>query len=127
MIDRGITLMMLVVAMIHLLPLMGVLGVERLAALYSVDIKDPALEVLMRHRAVMFGILGGVFVYAAFAPAIQPVAFIAAFVSVGSFFWLVYSVGDPVAALRSVVIADSVAMVCLLVAVILFSIKPEKM
>lgn len=116
---------MLIVAVIHLLPMAGVMGVERLHALYSIDVKDPTLEILMRHRAVLFGILGGLFVYAAFVPAIQPIAFIAAFVSVGSFFWLVCAVGDAGGALRSVIIADLVATVCLVLAVILYLISPK--
>ncbi len=115
----------MIVAVIHLLPVAGVMGVERLHALYSIDVKDPTLEILMRHRAVMFGILGGLFVYAAFVPAIQPIAFIAAFVSVGSFFWLVYAVGDVGGALRSVVIVDVVAMICLVLATILYLIPPR--
>ncbi len=120
MTERIITGLMLIVAIIHLLPLVGAIGVERVNALYATSISDPTLEILMRHRAVMFGILGGFFAYAAFMPAMQPIAFIAAAISVGSFFWFVYGVGDPSGALSSIVIADIVATIALGGAVVLY-------
>ncbi len=44
----------------------------------------------MRHRAVLLGFLGLFFLFAAFRPALQTVAFLAGFVSVVSFLWLVW-------------------------------------
>ena len=61
---------LIVVGIIHLLPLTGVAGPGRLQALYGVAITDPDLVVLMRHRAVLFGILGAYCVLAAFAQAV---------------------------------------------------------
>ena len=69
MCERIITGLMLVVAVIHLLPISGFFGVERLATLYEIEITDSNLEILMRHRAILFGILGGFLAYAAFTPA----------------------------------------------------------
>jgi len=77
--------LLLVVAIIHLLLLSGALGAERLFSLYGLAFDEPNLAILMRHRAVLLGLLGVFFTYAAFRPAIQPLAFIAGFVSVASF------------------------------------------
>lgn len=66
-----VSAMLVIVGVIHLLPLSGVLGVGRLAALYGVSISDPNLSVLMRHRAVLFGLLGAFLVFAAFKPTFQ--------------------------------------------------------
>lgn len=121
--ERIITALMLIVAAIHLLPISGFFGVERLASLYDIDIADGNLEILMRHRAVLFGILGAFFAYAAFRPAIQPVAFLAAFASLASFFFLSFTVGELNEAIRKVVIADIIASVCLLAAIVLYVVK----
>lgn len=123
MYERIITGLMLVVAVIHMLPIIGVLGTERLAALYAIDVSDGNLEILMRHRAVLFAVLGALFAWAAFSPALQPIAFGAAAVSLASFFALSYAVGDLNEALRKVVIADVVATVCLGAAVALYLAK----
>lgn len=88
-----ISAMLVVVGVIHLLPLAGVLGSDRLASLYGVPFTEPNLEILMRHRAVLFGLLGAFLVFAAFKPAYQTLAYIAGLVSVVSFLYLAWSVG----------------------------------
>ncbi|KAL9642761.1 hypothetical protein ABK040_009838 [Willaertia magna] len=70
---------------VHLLPLSGVLGLKQLEKLYGIPMNDRNLEVLMRHRAVLFGLLGGFHCYAAFKPALYNLAFGSGFVSVLSF------------------------------------------
>lgn len=84
---------LIVVAIIHLLPLSGVLGSERLSALYGIRFDEPNLAIIMRYRAVLFGLLGVLLLYAAFVPAFQPAAFSAGFISVLSFLYLARSVG----------------------------------
>jgi hypothetical protein len=107
--------MLTVVGIIHLLPLTGVLGVPRLQALYGVTITDPNLEILMRHRAVLFGILGAFLIYAAFRPGLQLAALIAGAVSVISFLAIAAMIGGYNAGIARVVTADIVAVVCLLI------------
>ena len=87
MYERIITGLILVIAVIHLLPVSGFFGADRINSLYGISITNGNLEILMRHRAVLFGILGVFFVYAAFNSAIQPIAFVAAFISLASFFF----------------------------------------
>jgi hypothetical protein len=111
-----VSAMLLVVGVIHLLPLSGVLGAERLAALYGLSFSEPNLAILMRHRAVLFGLLGLFLVVAAFWPALQWAAVLAGFVSVLSFLWLALATGGYNAQLARVVAADGVALACLLVA-----------
>jgi len=125
MYERTITGLMLVVALIHLLPISGFFGVERLTSLYDVEISGANMEILMRHRAILFGILGGFLAYAAFRPAMQPIAFLAAFISLSSFFYLTLSVGGFSEAIRKIVIADTVASVCLVGAIVLYVMKSD--
>ena len=122
--ERVIAGLLLVVAVIHLLPLSGFLSTERLMALYRIEVLDTNLEILMRHRAVLFGVLGAFFAYAAFKPAVQPIAFAAALASVLSFFYLCYSVGDFNDAIRNVIVVDIVASVALVLAIVLYLAKP---
>lgn len=63
--------MLFIVGVIHLLPLSGVLGAERLGLLYGLQFHEPNLAILMRHRAVLFGLLGAFFIAAAFQPSWQ--------------------------------------------------------
>ena len=110
-----VSAMLLVVALIHLLPLSGVLGGARLRALYDVTIDDPSLAIMMRHRAVLFGLLGAFLVYAAFREELQILGFFAGFVSVISFLLLAWATGGFNASLRRVVVADVIALVCLVI------------
>ena len=115
-----ITALLIIVGIIHLLPLSGVLSANQLSALYGLSFQEPNLEILMRHRAILFGLLGAFLIYAAFKTALQPLAFIAGFVSVLSFLALAWSVGGYNGAIRNVVIADIVAIVCLILAGVLY-------
>jgi hypothetical protein len=105
---------LLLAAIIHLLPLAGVLGHERLATLYGIDAADPNLSILLRHRAVLFGLLGAFLLVAAFRPGWQAAAFVAGLVSVVSFLLLAWSTGGYNALIGRVVAADLVALVALL-------------
>lgn len=108
--------MLIIVGIIHLLPLMGVVDSEKLSTLYGLTFSDPNLLILMRHRAILFGLLGAFFMFAAFRPALQPLAFIAGFVSVISFLWLAWSVGNYNVQIARVFTADIVALACLIIA-----------
>ena len=110
-----VSAMLVVVAIIHLLPLSGVLGGERLVALYGLSFNDPNLAILMRHRAVLFGLLGLFLLFAAYRPQYQAIAFIAGFVSVVSFLWLAWSVGGYNTQVARVFMADIVALACLII------------
>lgn len=107
--------MLVLVGVIHLLPLSGVLGAERLMLLYGLDLSEPNLQILMRHRAVLFGLLGGFMVFAAFKPAYRTVAFVGGSVSVASFLSLAWAVGGYNQQIGRVVAADVVALACLVV------------
>lgn len=76
---------LIITGIIHLMPLSGVLGIPQLQKLYGVPIDEGGVDLLMRHRAVLFGIIGAFFLFAAFSPKYQLVAVIAALISVSSF------------------------------------------
>lgn len=101
---------LLAAGVIHLLPVTGVLGSTRLSALYGLDFQDPSLALLMRHRAVLFGLIGLLLITAAFRAHLRGLAFAAGFVSVASFLALAELGGPITAELRRVVVADWIAL-----------------
>ncbi len=104
---------LLVVAAIHLLPLVGVISGSRVASLYGIVVSDPNVEILMRHRAALFGLLGAFIAYAAFQPQLRTLALVAGAVSIAAFLALVLSIGGYNSAISTVVKADIVAAVAL--------------
>jgi hypothetical protein len=110
-----VTVALIIVGVIHLLPLPGVSGSRRLETLYGIPMADKNLEILMRHRAVLFGLLGAFILLAAFRPELQVAALVVGFVSVVSFLGLARSVGGYNAQLGRVYAADVVALVSLVV------------
>jgi len=106
---------LIVVGVIHLIPLSGVLGVGRLNSLYGLSVSSPDLSILLRHRAVLFGLLGLFCIYAAMRPSLQFIALTAGAISVGSFLYLAYATGGYNEELGRVFIADVVAAVFLAV------------
>ena len=74
---------------------------------------------MMRHRAVLFGLLGTLLLAAAFITWLQPMALGAGLISVSSFILLAKLSPGYNDALRKVVIADWVALVGLLLALVL--------
>ena len=115
--------MLVAVGIIHILPLSGVLSATRLFDLYGISFDDPNLEILMRHRAVLFGLLGIFLLSSAFLPSLQLAALITGFVSVVSFLYLAYSVGGYNDQVNRIVTADKAALVCLLVGSIAYAIN----
>jgi hypothetical protein len=120
-----VTIMLVVAGVIHLLPVNGVRGSEQLAAMYGVPVSSPDLEILMRHRAVLFGLLGVFLLVAAFKPELQVSGIIVGAISVLSFIALAWSVGGYNTSIRRVVIADLIALGCLAIAAVLKALERE--
>jgi hypothetical protein len=107
--------MLVLVAMIHLPPVLGLLGVAKMEAAYGVAIAGPDLAVLMRHRALMFGLLGGFILLAVFVPALRPWALLLALLSAGGFVALAWTTPGHNANLARVAWVDVAAVVFALV------------
>ena len=120
--NRLVSLALLLVALIHLLPLSGVLGSERLSAQYGISFDEPNIEILMRHRAVLFGLLGVFLLYAAFHKRLHLTALAVGAVSVMSFLTIAKSVGGYNSEIARVFVVDMVALVCLVLGLIIFVI-----
>ena len=101
------------VGALHLAPSIGMIGPERLAALYGIDVAEPNLEILMRHRAVLLGLLGAFLLYASWHRELHRLALIAASLAVVSFLALAWSIGGYNQAVSKVALADAIALALL--------------
>ena len=101
---------------IHLLPLPGVLGAGHLRRLYGVAVDDANMGILLQHRAVLFGLLGGLLIAAAFRPDLRAAALVMGIGSTVSFLVIAWSAGGYNPQLARVVYADIAAVLFLVVA-----------
>jgi len=108
--------MICIAGIIHLLPVSGVLGPSHLVSLYGISFQEPNLIILMRHRAVLFGLMGGYLVKAAFDKPLQNGAIVSGLVAAGSFLFLAWDVKGYNSKLHRVVLADVMACGCLFIA-----------
>lgn len=113
-----VSVVLALVAVLHALPLMGALGAPWLSRLYGVSPDDANLVLLLRHRAVLFGLLAAFLGYAAVHPALHGLALLVGVVSVGSFLLLARATGPLSAAIDGVVRADLVAQALLAAATV---------
>lgn len=103
------------VGLIHLLPVVGVPGGERLQSLYGVTIDDPSLLILMRHRAVLFAIVGAVLIAGALHSPWRGLALVVGLISVVSFLVIAAVEGGANPAIQRVVWIDYAALAALLI------------
>ncbi|PCJ72001.1 MAG: phosphopantetheine adenylyltransferase [Rhodobiaceae bacterium] len=106
----------LIAALINLLPVFGIMGVPQLEKAYGVSLPGPDLAILMRHRALLFGIVGGLLAAAAFMPSLRVAAFSAGMLSMVSFVILQALEGGSNAALTRLAYVDYVGIAALAIA-----------
>lgn len=104
---------LIIVALIHALPILGALSAARVSNLYGITIQDPNLVILMRHRAVLFGLLAAFLAYSAFHRRLHILALVAATVSVVAFLAIAVRVGKYNGLLSRVVKVDLLALILL--------------
>lgn len=100
-----------VATVVHLLPFWGVLAKANVEQLYGVTLEGIDLQLLMRHRAAMFGILGVFTLVAMFRPALRTAALAVAFASLAAFLLLAWIVSPHNAAVGRVVVIDIAAVI----------------
>jgi len=124
--ERIIAGLLIAAGLINFAPVIGVFSGARIEAMYGVELDQPALEILLRHRAVLFGLVGGFMIYAAFRQALHLIAIIGGLVSMAAFLALYYSSAEQPPALLSIVYADIVGVVLLGVALTLYFIGEKR-
>lgn len=107
--------LLIAVGLLNVAPAIVFFAPHRSSNLYGIELSDANLAVVMRHRAVMLGLLGAAMIYAAFRREVIVPVVVAALVGKASFLFLVYSTGTTGDELRSVGQFDIAAVACLIV------------
>ncbi len=108
---KTISILFVAIGLLNLYPVVGVISADQLTSLYGISIGSADLETLMRHRAVMLGLIGSFLLLAAFRSSIQILAASFGLVSMSSFVILAYLAGDIGADINNVVVADIVGSI----------------
>ena len=109
------TILFVLVGLVNVVPIVGVLGAAKLEAVYGVPITNDDLLLLLRHRSILFGLLGGFLIFAAFREQWRALATVAGLVSMVAYLALAWPIAGHGAAIQKVFWADAVAVVLLVV------------
>lgn len=117
--SKAITACLVIVGLINFVPVVAILSAQHLENVYAIALPSSDLIILMRHRALLFGILGGFVLYSAFSKTYQSVAMIMAGISMVGFAILCHSVSNFNDAINKVLLADYVGIAFLVIAAFL--------
>jgi len=123
MINRTISILLLLVGIINVMPLIGILSIEHINKLYALTITDSNLIILMQHRALLFGLLGGFIIFAAFNSTYQMAATILAFTSMAGFILIAWNTANYNSAINKIIIFDVIGLCLLGIVAILFILQ----
>ena len=104
---------------INFLPLAGIVSASALEKAYGITIADSNLEVLLRHRALLFGIVGGFVLFSVIRPVFQTVALVLAGISMFGFVVVALTVGGYNDELSRILLVDLVGLLFLTIAAFL--------
>ena len=99
-------LILLISGLVHILPFSFMFFTEQLQKSYGVDISDANLQLLLRHRAIFFGLIGVGMILSAIKKSFYGWASAIGLISMLSFVWLFYQIGGINQQLRSVMLID---------------------
>lgn len=117
--NRVVGVILMIIGLINAIPVVGLASAEVLAKLYGIAMLEGDLLILMRHRALLFGLLGAFIAWSAFKPTLQSYAVVAGLVSMLGFVAIAVAQGEYGAEIRKVVLIDVVASIGLVAVALL--------
>lgn len=120
-------LILLVTGLVHLLPFSLAFFANRIPNSYGVSINDPNMQLLLRHRAFLFGIIGFGLIFSAIKKKYYLAASVVGLVSMASFVCLFYWIGDINAQLQSVMRVDLLVGAALLLITLVYHERRKKL
>ncbi len=114
MADKIAAVILFIVGVINLLPVIVFFDAAKTTGLYGLPITGESLTILMRHRAVLLGLVGAALITAAFKPEFRILAIALALVSKLAFIFLTFTASSHTAEVRQVALIDFGAIVLLI-------------
>jgi len=108
---------------INVLPSILAFSPDKLSKSYGIEIPDVNFELLLRHRAVLFGIVGGILIYSAISKKHYSISVIVGLTSMVSFIVLYFLMNGINAELQKIMQIDFVAVLILIVGFVLYKLK----
>ncbi len=105
-----ISILFWILALVHFAPAIAAIAPSQLIRLYGISASNKSLIVLLQHRAVLFGIVGALQVFASVRPEVQVFALSVAAISMTTFI-LICKIHDQVKGpLRKIILTDVLAL-----------------
>lgn len=111
--------LLFLVGVINFLPIIGVLSLDKINRTYGLTVSDNNLAILLHHRALLFGLIGGFVIYSVFNPHYQVAAIILAAISMVGYLYFFWSIGDSNSELLKVAQIDILGIVLLTIAILI--------
>jgi heme A synthase len=119
-------IILFIAGLINLLPALLAFLPDKISKSYGIDIPNSNYELLLRHRAILFGIIGGLMIYSAIVKKHYEITTTAGLISMMSFIILYFLIDKGISSeLKKVMMIDVVATVILFVGFILFLLKSK--
>jgi hypothetical protein len=113
--ELAISLTLVISGLINFLPIVGIFGSEKLDSLYGITIKDADLLILMRHRAILFGLIGTFMLASTWVKDWQIPAMSIGLVSMLSFVGISQSTGTSNVSIKRIEVIDTILSIALTV------------
>ena len=111
--------LLFLVGVINFLPIVGILSLDKINQAYGLSVDDNSLAILLRHRALLFGLIGGFVIYSVFKPQYQIASIVLAAISMLGYLYFFWFIGDSNPVLLKIAQADIVGIVLLTLAVLI--------
>ncbi len=116
--DTLFTCCLVLVGLVNLAPVLGMFSASKMEQTYGIELGSKDLAIMMRHRALLFGILGSFIICAVFVPVFQVPAMLMAGISMIGFVVLALHAGGYNQSIFKVLVVDLLGTGLLLVAVV---------
>ncbi len=111
-----VTGLVVLVGVLNLTPAIVFFAPEHSLSLYAIELGEPNLSIVMRHRAVLLGLLGLALIYGVLKKEILVPVIVAALIGKAAFLFLVYTSTGANAEIGRVALFDIGAIAMLLTA-----------